>query len=442
MQPIDIFLDQLRTIWVIGQRAIVQRQLWILLMLVITAALLTQPLRIFTKRAQHWWLRAADHLIFPLLLLVGGYGIVGFFGRINQPVALIRNVFFILWLTLLLRLFTAVLYAKSNSDKARRYERWLLVPLFVYLFSRHLLLNVIGSVTLFDQVELFTVFDSVITVGAVTNTLIVIYLSIIAAWVLQDTLFRAAQVRSADGDMGAFHSVATITRYAVIGIGALFALRALGLDLSNLAIIGGGLSVGLGFGLQKVVSNFVSGIVLLFEQTLRLGDVIKINDEVGVVEKLNIRSTIVRTYDNVEIIVPNEELLTSKLISYTKTDRRVRVTMPVGAGYDSDPEMINRVLVEVAVQHPDVLKEPAPLSLFRGFGDSNLDFTLMAWVAHPNDMGRVRNDLFVAIWQHFQEHEIEIPFPQRDLNLRRGWEEVRGENSADSTLIQTDEFEN
>lgn len=126
----------------------------------------------------------------------------------------------------------------------------------------------------------------------------------------------------------------------------------LGVNLTSLALIGTGLSVGIGFGLQQIIANFISGIVLLFEQSLRPGDVVEVNNQVGTVEKLNIRSTIIRTNDNVEIIVPNETFLTSQLTTYTKSDPLVRVSVPVGVGYDSNPKQVQQILMDTAVSHP------------------------------------------------------------------------------------------
>lgn len=199
-------------------------------------------------------------------------------------------------------------------------------------------------------------------------------------------------------------------------------LNTLGLDLSTFALIGGGLSVGIGFGLQQIVANFISGILLLFEQSLRPGDVIEINDQLGTVEKLSVRATVVRTNDNIEMIIPNEQFLTNSVTTYTKTSRLVRISVQLGVGYDSDPHLVRRVLLETAVLHELVEQNPAPAVFLTAFGDSSLNFRLAVWTRQPRQIPRIRSDLFFLIWDAFQQHNITIPFPQRDLNLGSGWE--------------------
>ncbi len=221
-------------------------------------------------------------------------------------------------------------------------------------------------------------------------------------------------------------SAVTITRYAVIIIGILLSLRILGVDLSTLAIIGGGLSVGVGFGLREIIANFVSGLVLLFEQAMLPGDVVEINGELGTVQAINMRSTTVRTINNVELVVPNETFLTNEVTTFTKTDNQVRVLMPFGVSYDSDPHQVRQVVSQAAAEHPLVLDDIAPDLLFRGFGDSSLDFDLAFWIDQPEKVMRVRSDLYYMVWDTLKANDIEIPFPQRDLNLRRGWGEVFG----------------
>ena len=183
-------------------------------------------------------------------------------------------------------------------------------------------------------------------------------------------------------------------------------------------------SIGIGIGLQRIVANFISGIVLLFEQSLRPGDVIDINGEIGTVGRLNIRSTVVRTLNNVEVIVPNENFVIKQVTTYTKSNQNVRLLLPVGVSYDADPREVKRVVIEAATKHGLVLDDPEPMLLFRGYGNSSLDFDLAVWIDQPQRAMFVRSDLYYMVFDALGRHDIEIPFPQRDLNLKRGWEQL------------------
>ena len=228
------------------------------------------------------------------------------------------------------------------------------------------------------------------------------------------------------------NTILTMSQYVIVTAGIISALASLGIDLSTLAIIGAGLSVGIGFGLQELVANFVSGILLLFEQSIRPGDVIEISGNLGTVEKLRIRSTTIRTRDNIEIIVPNQNLLTSSVTTYTHTERLVRVNIPVSVSYNSDPAVVREVLTTAGKRQGFVRKRPEPLVFFEGFGDSNLDFELAVWIENA-ELGRaVRSDLRFIIWEELAKRKIEIAFPQRDLHIRSGvpWDAVIAQRAA------------
>jgi potassium-dependent mechanosensitive channel len=192
----------------------------------------------------------------------------------------------------------------------------------------------------------------------------------------------------------------------------------LGFDLTALAIIFGGLSVGIGFGLQDLVANFISGILLLFERTLRPGDIIEVGGNRGTVSQLRMRSTVLRTFDNVEIFVPNKTLLTSSVHNFCHTNRTVRRTVSVGVSYDSDPRQVRDILERITTSHGLIMKDPAPAVLFTGFGDSSLDFDVNFWIEDISNALRVVNDVHFMIFSEFKKAGVEIPFPQRDLHLR------------------------
>ena len=194
------------------------------------------------------------------------------------------------------------------------------------------------------------------------------------------------------------------------------------------------LSLGIGFGLQEIVSNFVSGLILLFERPLQVGDLVQVGETVGVVERINIRATTVRTLDNEFILVPNRELVTKDVVNHTHNDPRLRVRVPVGVAYGSDLELVREALLSAARDNRLVLKRPAPEAFFKGFGDSSLDFELRAWISRPLDRPAVTSELNNKIDEAFRAAGVTIPFPQRDLHLRsvddQAGQHLRGTDEA------------
>jgi small-conductance mechanosensitive channel len=219
-------------------------------------------------------------------------------------------------------------------------------------------------------------------------------------------------------DSAVNNTILIVSRYTILAIGFLIAISILGVDLSAFAIIGGGLSVGIGFGLQDLVANFISGILLLFEQTLRPGDVIEVAGQRGRVNQMRMRSAVLRTADNVDIYVPNKTLLTSTVAAYTNMTQTTRRTLQVGVSYDSNPIEVRDALQSVVEGHGLVLKEPAPSVLFVGFGSFTLDFEIAVSIAEPGRAGQVLSDLHFMIYREFSKRGIEIPIPQQDFNLR------------------------
>ncbi|HEY6903713.1 MAG TPA: mechanosensitive ion channel domain-containing protein [Candidatus Acidoferrales bacterium] len=218
---------------------------------------------------------------------------------------------------------------------------------------------------------------------------------------------------------GQRYAVARVVSYLVFILGMIVGLQSLGVNLNSLVVVGGALGIGVGLGLQAIVSNFVAGLVLLVEQPLKLGDRVEVGGTFGDVVRLRGRSTWIQTNDNVVIIVPNSEFINQRVINWTANDRQVRICMPVGVGYGSDPKEVREILSRIATQHPDVLAEPAPEIILLDFGDSSLDFELRVWtVRQVQTPQRLKSDLYFAIFETFREKGIEIPFPQRDLHLK------------------------
>jgi small-conductance mechanosensitive channel len=209
-----------------------------------------------------------------------------------------------------------------------------------------------------------------------------------------------------------------IGHYVVMFIGTLIAFQFVGLDLSSLTVILGLLSVGIGFGLQNITSNFISGIILLFERPIKVGDRVTVGDVEGDVQSINMRSTTVTSLRNITIIVPNSDFISNTVTNWSYGDLKIRVDIDVGVSYGSDLDKVLKALREVAEENRDVMQKPEPQVLLMNFGESSWDMQLRFWLPSPERYYRVRSDINCAIVRKFREYDIEIPFPQRDLHVR------------------------
>jgi small-conductance mechanosensitive channel len=217
-------------------------------------------------------------------------------------------------------------------------------------------------------------------------------------------------------------SVSTGVGYLGAGIAALLAVSYTGMDFSNLAILAGALSVGLGFGLQSIVNNFVSGLIVLAERHIKVGDWIIVGSDEGIVRRISVRSTEIETFDRANVIIPNSQLISQSVRNWTLHNNVARVTIPVGVHYDSDPEEVRDVLLDAAKEHPLVLSNPEPFVAFEDFGDSALSFTLFVYLSNVMRSYSTRTDLRIAILKEFRKRGIEIPYPQTDVHMRDlGW---------------------
>jgi potassium efflux system protein len=221
-----------------------------------------------------------------------------------------------------------------------------------------------------------------------------------------------------DVDSSLQNSIATIAGYVGIIIAIALALARLGVNLENIALVAGALSIGIGFGLQSIVSNFVSGLILLTERPIRVGDWIVVGQEEGHVRKISVRSTEIETFDRASVIVPNSDLITNTVKNWTHFNDLGRFTIPVSIAYDGDPDAVKELLLQIAEEHPQVLKEPAANVFFIAFGESSLNLELRGFVGNVNQAFGVRSDLHFEIFRRFRAAGVEIPFPQRDIHIR------------------------
>jgi small-conductance mechanosensitive channel len=229
-------------------------------------------------------------------------------------------------------------------------------------------------------------------------------------------------------DTGLKDSITTITIYLVWAIGIFISLRMIGVSSTSLTVVFGALSIGLGFGLQNIFNNFISGIILLFERPIQVGDAVEINGVWGVVQKINVRATLVQTYDNASLIIPNSEFISNKVTNWSFKDHRIRRVITVGVAYGSDTALVAGTLTEIAARAQWVLKSPEPDVLFSDFGDSALIFKLRVWTL-VDHMVKVETHIRFEIERLFRERHIEMPFPQRDIHI------ISSDNPKQSPLL-------
>ena len=263
----------------------------------------------------------------------------------------------------------------------------------------------------------FTVGSQQITVGIIIAAVVVVQIAFLLSWIVQAVLVHGVLAKR-QVQAGVRLSIGRLVHYALIFVGFLFALLTLGFDLKNVTIIGGALGIGVGFGLQNIVNNFVCGIILLFERPIKIGDYIQFGEKWGRVTKMGLRSTVVRIRDRSEVVVPNSELISQKVTNLTLTDRFIRIIIPVGVAYGSDVSTVLETLKECAKENPFVVTTPEPKALFMGFGDSSLNFELRVWVSDIDKRRDAQSALHQDIDKRFRDADIEIPFPQRDLHIR------------------------
>jgi small-conductance mechanosensitive channel len=270
----------------------------------------------------------------------------------------------------------------------------------------------------FDR-YLFTVGGTQVTVASLTSFFIFVTVAYLFSKALQRALRRIYARRGLEE--GVAYSLNRLLHYAILALGIFLGIDNVGISVTALAGIGAILAVGIGFGLQNIAQNFVSGLILLLERPVKKGDFVVVGDTRGTVREIHARATVITTLDNVDILVPNGQFITETVINQTYQDRMVRLRVDVGVAYGSDTELVRRTLREVATAHPAVVRKEETSILFQDFGDSSLDFSLFVWVDNPLVQNRVASELRFAIDQAFRERDIEIPFPQRDLHLRSGW---------------------
>lgn len=278
--------------------------------------------------------------------------------------------------------------------------------------------NIINPVIEVLNTPLLTIGGTTITPWQIIYVLVAIIVLFFIANKLKKWLINSLLTKSTM-DLGARIAMGTIIKYLFILIGFIVIIQSIGVDLSTLTVAIGALGVGIGFGLQNVTNNFVSGIIILFERPIKVGDRIEVGDISGDVIDISMRATTVVTNDNISVIVPNSEFISSRVINWSHNDRNVRFNIPVGVSYKEDPQKVKELLLSVAEDNTAVLKKPSSDVIFNEFGDSSLNFILRVWTTKLIQTPQVlKSQLYFEIFKRFRDNGIEIPFPQRDLHIK------------------------
>jgi small-conductance mechanosensitive channel len=265
---------------------------------------------------------------------------------------------------------------------------------------------------------LFQLGQTWISVATMVEFLLLLAVVALASRVTQQ-LLRTRVLARTKLNAGQQYAVARIGGYTVLVLGLIVGLSTIGVDLTSVTVLAGALGVGIGFGLQNIVNNFVSGLIILFERPIEIGDRVEVGPTAGKVTRIGARSTTIVTNDNILYIVPNSQFISERVVNWTHADPRVRFAVPVGVSYGSNPRTVEKLLLDVADANEHVLKDPAPAVAFIRFGDSALEFELRVWTGTMSDRPTAfKSALYFAIWDSFKKNGIEIPFPQRDLHIK------------------------
>lgn len=272
----------------------------------------------------------------------------------------------------------------------------------------------------FLSTRLFRVGETPVTVSSLLLALGILVASLVlsrlARTFVADRLLGRTRLA-----VGARYAIGRVFGYVILALGILVALQPLGVNATTLAVFGGALGIGLGFGMQDVVKNFVAGLIILVERPIQVGDSIEVGDVVGTVTDIRGRATSIRTNDDIYLFVPNSKFMTDVVVNRSFGRRQVRYRIPVGVAYGTDPKVVEKALLEAASRSENVLADPAPRVWFREFGDSALEFELLCWTSKLLDSaGAFRSELNHLVYDALKSRGIEIPFPQRDVHVRNG----------------------
>jgi small-conductance mechanosensitive channel len=375
---------------------------------------------VMSNAPENWQLGVGGvkRLLFPLTSLVFVY-----LGKLVlqhwQHISLLTVASTLLIAMALIRLAVyALRYIFSPSTWLKTTENAISSVVWV-LVALHLVGFLPQVMTALDEIS-FTMGKTRVSVLLILQAMVTVAITVVVAlWVsrlLENRVMRAQRI-----NMNMRVVLSKLLRVVLTLVGVLAALSAIGFDITLLSVFGGALGVGLGFGLQKIASNYVSGFIILLDESVHIGDVMTIDGHYGVVNQIRSRYLVLRKMDGTEVVIPNETLIGSAVINHSFSDRKGRVTMPLQISYESNLELAMTIMSEVAKSYPRVIQDPAPQTQLLGFGESGIDLQLGFWIPDPEEgSGSLKSAIYIEIWKRFREQGIEIPYPQRDVRIVGG----------------------
>jgi len=360
--------------------------------------------------------RTGLYALVPILWWILLLGAQGVFQRRGASVNILHTATVLVGALAGIRMGVFVLrHSFSPGSRLKAWE-WSLTVTIWALVALHLVNLLPVVIEVLDEhairfgqgrISLYTVVSFVLSIAL---------LSLIALWLTNGIQAVLRRTNALDESLKIV--LAKLSRFVFLFLAVIVAMVTAGIDLTALAVFGGALGVGLGLGLQRIVSNFVSGIILAFEESIHVGDVLNVGNTFGEVKALHARHIVVRDRDGRDILIPNETLLSSEIINWSYGDRNVRFRLPVQISYQNDPEAAMRLMVDATGGCVRVLRDPEPVARLMGFGDNGINLELRLWIHDPeNGVNNVRSEVFMNIWRLFRENGISIPYPQRDIHV-------------------------
>ncbi|MBV7338684.1 mechanosensitive ion channel [Chloroflexi bacterium TSY] len=428
---IQVLIDLIGAIRQFGERLVVQRQLAAIVILVLCSWLAAQCSWYLVGRHIERWVNnwrssqfkrhlryevmMIKHAKFPMFAIFGLDIVYHFFLMRGWHAGLLAKFAILFWAILVYRLFIGVLYARLGRTVMQRYHYRFIAPLFTLILIVWFLDNLVPINHLAD-IKIWDGFTDPITLGSLLIATVGFYFWYDGSGVVRDVLHSLIAPHSA-ADPGTVEVSLKIGRYIFISIGILIVLTVLGFDSTMLAFATGGLSVGIGFGSKEIIGNMISGILLLFDQSLRPGDIVSVEGQMGVVKNIGIRATNVNTLNNVEVLIPNQTFLTSSVTTYTKSDRVVRILVAIETANRHSPFEVREALLAAANRHSHVAETPRPAVFFTGHGDTSHRFELAVWFDDPTRTKVLTSDLYFMIHEEFDARDLEPSTPQRDIQF-------------------------
>lgn len=361
--------------------------------------------------------KQARRVLYPLIALALLSGLFGLYQLLHEPLQIIRIAIVLMTTHAIIRLvFTSL---RRHFAPTPTLNMWLriigsLVWLSVLLYLSELLPPLL---TFLDKMAINIGDTRISMLSAINFFILTALLFSIAIW-LSAYLERRLN-EGTNLSVGIRLAMVKVTRVVLIILAVIIALDAAGIGLTTLAVFSGAIGVGIGFGLQRIASNFITGFLLLFDRAVRPGDVIKVGERIGIVQELRARYIVLKDFDGVSMLIPNEHLITGEVVNWSYGDHTVRLKVPVEISYENDPESTRQILLNIATATPRVLRNPAPEAQLVGFGDNGLKLELLVWINDPeNGLTNIRSDINSRIWQKFKEHHIQFPYPQHDIHVK------------------------